>query len=744
MTRPLPVLLAFFTAAGLAAAQDSDHPMVRKVPQIQEAVSEMRGLDYLAPVNCGVKTGDELRAVMMEEFDKEASIEEMSNQEKVIKLFGLIPHDFALRERLIDFMSENVAGFYDPSKKELFIINSGQRAAMPQEDEMTMAHELHHALQDQNFDLRLWTELLSGDEDRSLAFSSVVEGDAMIVGLQHIGIPPQMFLQMQEMQGGMDPRAAEFPPYLLENMMFPYTQGAGFVNAVKTDRGWEGVDAMFRDPPTSTEMILHPEKYLAAERDEPFDLVLPEFLSVIGEDAEELYSNTMGEFNVSILLRSHGVDKRQAKRAAAGWDGDTFVGYEVDGRVVIVWLSTWDSEAEADEFARAYDACAPEGTAVQRRGTEVLMVAGANSATELAALQRRGFMALKMTIELTPLAAALEQPLVSDFSDAPAPTASAGPAAAEAAPATLYRNDTTGVSFLLPGGYAETEEPIDALTNYGSIHFERGNAHLRTLSWPIGFDAAIEQLDGMLSQGVEGFELLEKGTLTIAGRKAQRLVFKGTMPNQSDAEHTWAYMIDMGYDSLMIASSLPLDAPLAEGELVAGLIESSLWIDGASEPEAQRRFAVGNGRFVIEQPEGFVSRAGDGPIVCTLEGDGNAKVQVVRTDATNELSTAGSTLEAQLPLALDGLNMRAAGMVERRGRATHEIEFVVNGRRTRQITFDQNGSRWSVAVSAPADRFAELQGQFARALASARFQAGDAQAPQQPDRNEEQPRRRAY
>jgi hypothetical protein len=53
---------------------------------------------------------------------------------------------------------------------------------------------------------------------------------------------------------------------------------------------------------------------------------------------------------MAVLLKKHG-----GKRAAAGWDGDRYAIFEDSkNRLALVWLSTWDSEDDAREFAHAY------------------------------------------------------------------------------------------------------------------------------------------------------------------------------------------------------------------------------------------------------------------------------------------------------------------------------------------------------------------------------------------------------
>ncbi|MCA8925860.1 MAG: hypothetical protein KDD82_28895 [Planctomycetes bacterium] len=430
------LLVGIVASSARADGVDSvENPILAQVRSIQQGVAKMRGLEYQAPVKVGVKKPEELLALLQESFDEEAPVEEVLKQEKVLKAFGLIPRDYDLRGETLKLMSSQIGGFYDPERKELFLVErklDGVMGKQGQEmnDRMVMAHELHHALQDQNFALDRWFAVLGEHEDRVQGYKSLVEGEAQLMGMAFLmgkNVDLKGLNRMQKMMMKMSPEGKEMaaiPPYILENTMFPYTQGGEFVQELKRKLGWDGVSAAFSDPPTSTEQVLHPEKFFG-ERDEPTELRLPSTLKTqLGKKTTELYGNTLGEFSISLLLRALGLDEKAANAAAAGWDGDRFEGYETeDGRTVVVWLSTWDSAAEAEAFQRAYapalKAHSPSAH-LERRGTEVLLLDGANE-DERAALAERAFLSLKVEERIVPLPAMTGKPPRSDFGPEPEP-----------------------------------------------------------------------------------------------------------------------------------------------------------------------------------------------------------------------------------------------------------------------------------------------------------------------------------
>ena len=132
---------------------------------------------------------------------------------------------------------------------------------------------------------------------------------------------------------------------------FPYEKGVEFVLDLFLKDGWNGVNAAFADPPSSSEQVLHPERYYD-DRDVPVEVYLP---GPPGARWEPVLEDTLGEFVIWQHLTMFLDDADQAATAAAGWDGDR-LGLWTDGagRELVVWLLLWDSVPDADEFVAAY------------------------------------------------------------------------------------------------------------------------------------------------------------------------------------------------------------------------------------------------------------------------------------------------------------------------------------------------------------------------------------------------------
>ncbi len=120
------------------------------------------------------------------------------------------------------------------------------------------------------------------------------------------------------MGGGQSIRNA--PPIISESMTFPYLRGMVFCAKLANKGGWAAIDEVYRDPPLSTEQILHPEKY-REQPDYPMSIDLGTLAP--GEGWKEVGRNVLGEMQLAILLKKHG-----GKDAAAGWDGDRYAVFE--------------------------------------------------------------------------------------------------------------------------------------------------------------------------------------------------------------------------------------------------------------------------------------------------------------------------------------------------------------------------------------------------------------------------------
>ncbi len=327
--------------------------------QIIAEVGTLRGLKPLQPIKSGVKSRAQIEAMVIENFNEEETPEEFDADTKTLIAFGLIPKDFKYREFMVKLLTEQIAGFYDPKKKELNLADWNSLDLQ----KPVMAHELTHALQDQYFDLRRFEKMPKGEGDYEMAIHALIEGDATALMLEYMLKPMGMTLSKlpvpavtqvnQQMNSSGMEQLEKSPKIIRESLLFPYGQGLNFAYELVKSRGWEGVSKAFKELPQSTEQVLHFEKYVSQEA--PVNVQLADALPVLGAGWKRIGLDVNGEFGYRVILSEY-LERSEADRAAEGWGGDQYAVYENNGKVVLMHLSVWDTAKDAGEFSKSYSA----------------------------------------------------------------------------------------------------------------------------------------------------------------------------------------------------------------------------------------------------------------------------------------------------------------------------------------------------------------------------------------------------
>jgi hypothetical protein len=129
-----------------------------------------------------------------------------------------------------------------------------------------------------------------------------------------------------------------------------------FQDAVYRELGPAAFERVFRDPPRSTQHILHPQMYLTARM--PTMPALPRLEVAAGKEARRfriLADGDVGEFDYSVLLRQY-IGETEGREAAGHWRGGVYRLYEHKQAKypVLAHSSEWDSPEAARTFFELY------------------------------------------------------------------------------------------------------------------------------------------------------------------------------------------------------------------------------------------------------------------------------------------------------------------------------------------------------------------------------------------------------
>ncbi len=322
---------------------------------INGQVAPLRGLTPLTNVPRAFMNHEQLRAYFTDALAHAWSPEAEQQERAVVQALDMDAGNTDMRQSQIDSLVKNVLGFYDQNSKQLVIVTD--RAQMGVRDRITYAHEFTHSLQDQHYNLAALFARAEGNSDYQMALKGLVEGDATLtMGLyarKNLTAMDVANYQMEQFQSiDLSGALSGGGGALVESAAyFPYQEGAEFVALLYQNGGWNTVNTAFKNPPRSTEQVLHPERYFSG--DAPKSIQLPA-LHVSGWHS--IAEDTLGELYLRIYLE-HKLDFEQAIPAAEGWGGDRYqVLGDDQGHLALALQTAWDRPADAREFFDTYSA----------------------------------------------------------------------------------------------------------------------------------------------------------------------------------------------------------------------------------------------------------------------------------------------------------------------------------------------------------------------------------------------------
>lgn len=333
---------------------------LKTADEILLQMSQILQLPIKEPLKKTLRSKDEIRAYLIREDKEDKTDAERYADDKTLEAFGLIPRGFPLDSFMLDVLTDQVAGLYDPKAGEFYIADW----IPADEQKEVMAHELTHALEDQSFHIDLWVKAARPNDDAEFARDAVSEGSAMAAMVDYslmdqkitVRDIPDVSLLIRAgavAQMDKDPKLSTAPVYIRDELLFPYLAGTSFAQQfLKAHSGWKDIHLLFEHPPVSTQQILHPDLYL--KNQPPASVRLPEWKGLIPEDWKLLEENVMGEFGMDEVLKTF-LDENRANISQA-WEGDRYATFENEKskQVSLVFLLVLDSDEDAARFFGQY------------------------------------------------------------------------------------------------------------------------------------------------------------------------------------------------------------------------------------------------------------------------------------------------------------------------------------------------------------------------------------------------------
>jgi hypothetical protein len=323
--------------------------LVDALAQLEADVADIRDLP---PADIGPAefvTREELERRLAEQFAEDYPPEDVAADNALYQALGLLDPSQDIAELQLQLLSEQVLGYYDDVTRSMVIVAD---AGFTAESQVTYAHEYTHALQDAAFGIDSMQLDVDGDDDGAFARLGLVEGDAstamVLWAIDNLTVEDMVDISQTPL-----PDTTGVPAWMVRQLEFPYADGAEFVAQLYANGGFAAVDEAWADPPRSTEQVLH---FAAYREDEPPLEVVEVDPDIRALGVDVVGDTTLGEAMTAIWLGALGVDASDATAAAAGWGGDRITTLVApDGEVAVILRMAWDTAADADQFAAAYD-----------------------------------------------------------------------------------------------------------------------------------------------------------------------------------------------------------------------------------------------------------------------------------------------------------------------------------------------------------------------------------------------------
>lgn len=323
--------------------------------EIERQVIAIRGLPAADIGPAQIISRSELGAELQAIFDEEYPPDERERDNRTLRAMGLLGPDEDVADLSLELLGDQVLGFYDDVERRMVVVSD---AGLNVEARITYAHEYTHALQDAAFGLDSLETNAAGQDDRGLARTALIEGDATVTMFAWMFQNLSQEEILKYITGAEIPDTTGIPSWMVAQLAFPYKSGLTWTTSLAggdpTQPEFAEIDAAYDDPPDSTEQVIDIDKWETRETPDPIETT--DLAAALGDGWEEVESTPIGQATIEIMLSHFGASAADARDAAAGWGGDrAVIASGPDDEFAMAWRLSWDSASDADEFVAAYE-----------------------------------------------------------------------------------------------------------------------------------------------------------------------------------------------------------------------------------------------------------------------------------------------------------------------------------------------------------------------------------------------------
>lgn len=338
----------------------------RMVARSMARVEYLRGKEFTRDVQVNQRTRSELQSNSSRSnlSSEETNLSEWNNQ--VWEALFIVGEESDVSQEIGSTLGESVGGVY-----------TGENISVVTEDdtlpnEVVIAHELVHLLQDQHYNLS--AERFQGRvQDEQLGISGLLEGEAGYIEDQYMQKCGGEWdcVQGSSRRGAGRTNRSNINLGVFVTIYNPYSDGPPYIHSLVETGGWGAVEDKFDEPPTTSETIIHHTNYPG--RDLEFNdtsnegWVLWRDQGINGYDSVgeasiyALFWYQASRYDVPVIDPSSFVEAEgiydtynYVSQPSEGWGNDRIYPYRNGSKRGYVWKTVWDTQRDAGEFYQAY------------------------------------------------------------------------------------------------------------------------------------------------------------------------------------------------------------------------------------------------------------------------------------------------------------------------------------------------------------------------------------------------------